>query len=203
MRKVEAVRPTCGNILDLWEDMMRPFEEDEAKGGNRDIGDERDKGDNLDRRSAVGEDKERDEAISVEEEEGAKVRIGITERAPSKEEVAMHMVNHIPFRSWCSHCVKGKAHGNQHRRRKVREQEDREPIVSVDYMFMHDNQGESEEKGMPIMVIKDRKTRIIRAWVVPQKGNHAYGIKVLSGVVESLGHSRVILKSDRNRQSCH
>ena len=47
------------------------------------------------------------------------------------------------------------------------------------------------------MVISDRKTRIIRARVVPQKGNHAYNIKVLSGVVESLGHSKVILKSDQ------
>ena len=76
-------------------------------------------------------------------------------------------------------------------------EETREPIVSVDYMFTHDNQGEGEEKGMPIMVVKDRKTRIIRARVVPQKGNHWYGIKVLSGIVESLGHSKVILKSDQ------
>ena len=50
---------------------------------------------------------------------------------------------------------------------------------------------------MPIMVVKDRKTRTIRARVVPQKGNHWYGIKVLSGVIESLGHSKVTLKSDQ------
>ena len=43
------------------------------------------------------------------------------------------------------------------------EGEIREPIVSVDYMFMRDSQGEGEEKGMPFMVVKDRKTRIIRA----------------------------------------
>ena len=55
------------------------------------------------------------------------------------------------------------------------DEESREPIVSVDYMFMHDNQGEGGEKGMPIMVIKDRKTRTIRARVVPQKGGHWYG----------------------------
>ena len=77
------------------------------------------------------------------------------------------------------------------------DEEFREQIVSVDYMFMHDNQGEGEEKGMPSMVVEDRKTRIIRARVVPQKGNHAYGIKVLSGVIESLGHSKIILKSDQ------
>ena len=65
----------------------------------------------------------------------------------------------------------------------------REPLVSVYCMFMHDNQGEGEEQGMPIMVVKGRRTRIIRARVVPQKGNHWYGIKVLSGAIESLGHS--------------
>ena len=108
-----------------------------------------------------------------------------------------HMVNHIPFRSWCSHCVKGKANGNPHRSRKTMDEESREPIVSVDYMFMHDNQGEGEEKRMPIVVIKDWKTRTTRARVVPQKGSHWYGIKVLSGVIESLGHSKVILKSDQ------
>ena len=47
------------------------------------------------------------------------------------------------------------------------------------------------------MVIKDRRTKVIRARVVPQKGNHAYGIKVLSGVIESLGHLKIILKSDQ------
>ena len=124
----------------------------------------------------------------MEEEEGIKVKVGKLEMAPTREEVAMHMVNHIPFRSWCSHCVKGKAHGNQHRRRKAMDEEVREPIVSVDYMFMHDNQGEGEEKGMPTMVVKDRKTGTLRTRVIPQKGSHWYGIKVLSGVIESLGH---------------
>ena len=168
--------------------MMRPFEQEEGEG------------DNQDRDSSDKEDKDKeggDEAISLEEEEGIAVQVGKAEKAPSKEEVARHMVNQSPFRSWCVHCIKGKALGSPLRRRKAIESGNREPIVSVDYMFMHDNQGESEEKGMPIMVIKDRKTRMVRARVVPQKGNHAYGIKVLSGVLESLGHSKVILKSDQ------
>jgi hypothetical protein len=143
------------------------------------------------------EDEKRDEDSSGEDEEGAMVRVGKAEKAPSKQEVTMHMVNHIPFRSWCRHCVRGKANGNPHRRKGTIDGEIREPVVSVDYMFMHDNQGESEEKGMPIMVIKDRKTRIVRTRVVPQKGSHWYDIKVLSGIMESLGHSKVVLKSDQ------
>jgi hypothetical protein len=140
------------------------------RAGKQGNGERKDGNDNQDEEGQAQRDNEGDETISVEEEEGAIVRAAKLERAPSKEEVAMHMVNHIPFRSWCSHCVRGKSHGNPHRRKKDLENQDREPVVSVDYMFMHDNQGESEEKGMPIMVIKDRKTRIIRARVVPQKG---------------------------------
>ena len=134
MNEVESVRPTGGNILDLWDDMMRPFEAEEEGSDNQER-------DNLEKEK---EEEDADETISIEEEEGVEVRVGKMEKAPSKEEVAMHMVNHIPFKSWCSHCVKGKAHGNHHKRMKAIEGEGIEPVVSVDYMFMHDNQGEGE-----------------------------------------------------------
>ena len=44
-----------------------------------------------------------------------RAKVGKMQRAPTQEEMAAHMVNHIQFRSWCSHCVKGKANGNPHR----------------------------------------------------------------------------------------
>ena len=142
MSEGEAVRPRNGSILDLWDNMMRPFDEaEEASGDNQDQGvDVREEG----RKEEIDDGGEDDEAIGVEEEEGAEVKIGRMERAPSKEEVAMHMVNHIPFRSWCSHCIKGKSGGNQHRRRKRDKEEAKVPVVSIDYIFMHDNQAEGE-----------------------------------------------------------
>ena len=62
---------------------------------------------------------------------------------------------------------------------------------------MHDDQKEGEEKGMPILVAKDRKKKVIRARVIPQKGKHWYGIKIASGIVDSLGYKEVVLKSDQ------
>ena len=50
---------------------------------------------------------------------------------------------------------------------------------------------------MPILVAKDRKTKVVRARVVPQKGVQAYAVKVLGGIVDSLGYKRVLLKSDQ------
>ena len=64
-------------------------------------------------------------------------------------------------------------------------------------MFMHDDQKEGEERGMPILVAKDRRSKVIRARVIPQKGRHWYGVKIAARVVGSLGYKRVILKSDQ------
>ena len=56
--------------------------------------------------------------------------------APTAQEVKQHMVNHLPFRSWCRHCVKGKAKGLPHRLKKKEDKEaEQVPLVSVDYMF--------------------------------------------------------------------
>ena len=67
MNEVESVRPTGGTILDLWDDMMRPFEQEESGSGNHGE-------DNLDRQEENG-----DETISLGEEEGIEVRIGKAE----------------------------------------------------------------------------------------------------------------------------
>ena len=90
--------------MDIWDDMMQPFDEGEVRRDNQEDRTEEDEGGNQEGGNEVQEDKgERDEAISADEEEGAAVKVARAERAPSREEVAMHMVNHIPFRSWCTH----------------------------------------------------------------------------------------------------
>ena len=38
-------------------------------------------------------------------EEARKVIVRSVESRPRQEEVDEHNVNHIPFRSWCTHCV--------------------------------------------------------------------------------------------------
>ena len=35
----------------------------------------------------------------------------------SKEEFDAHQLTHLPLRSWCDHCVRGKAVNDAHRRR--------------------------------------------------------------------------------------
>ena len=54
---------------------------------------------------------------------------------PSPQMVKDHTVAHIPYRSWCPHCVSGRGRLDQHRRIKEHE-DDKATVVSMDYMFL-------------------------------------------------------------------
>ena len=54
---------------------------------------------------------------------------------PSRAEVELHNKTHIPYRSWCPHCVRGRACNDPHREGSGRESE--VPVISIDYMYMH------------------------------------------------------------------
>ena len=126
-------------------------------------------------------------------EEGEEVKVNRAPGEPSRAEREKHAITHMPFRSWCKHCVEGKAVNPGHYKKKEGE-EQRIPVVSIDYMYMtEENQG---EMGMPILVFRDRESKWITANVVPAKGENGYAIKRLAQDVEYLGYKRIILKSD-------
>ena len=94
---------------------------------------------------------------------------------PSKKEVDDHERTHLPFRSWCKHCVFGKAQSHPHYRK------DKEtlgvPTISWDHMYMKADGSKYEGKDikdeMPIVVWKDSSSKAIGAFVVPNTGGGA------------------------------
>ena len=50
--------------------------------------------------------------------EGVLPRVKDSADMPSRDEVEKHMVTHIPFRSWCDHCVRGRAVNDHHQKGK-------------------------------------------------------------------------------------
>ena len=75
---------------------------------------------------------------------GVKVKRGAEQ--PTAQEIAEHMVCHVPFRAWCPHCVSGKAKCNPHFRRV--QPETGTPTISMDYMYMRTDpkRGESRRR---------------------------------------------------------
>ena len=49
-----------------------------------------------------------DESMQEGAEEGRRPLFTKSENQPSSQEVQEHMKTHIPYRSWCAHCVRGK-----------------------------------------------------------------------------------------------
>ena len=101
-------------------------------------------------------------------EEAVRARARKTGAVPSEKEVEEHNLDHAAFRSWCPRCVKGRAESCGHVKKVQNEGE--VPTIGVDYTHMRSEQEKEEEKGMPIIVAKDNKTKMIMARVAPGKG---------------------------------
>ena len=121
--------------------------------------------------------------------------------APTNEEIERHMLTHVPFRSWCPHCVAGQSGRKGHFKTREEQKEKSEvPTVHLDYMFLtsgEEREEEDEEKsGMPILVALDQESGMTFSSVVPKKGANAYAIVRLCNDLSLLGHAKLVLKSD-------
>ena len=104
-------------------------------------------------------------------EESRVVRGGQTRMTtPTLRERHEHERTHIPFRSWCRHCVATRASNPSHRGRRlataVEEDKDMKQ-VSYDCCFMRDQPGFESPK---ILLSKDRTSRMVSAHAVPING---------------------------------
>ena len=86
---------------------------------------------------------------------------------PSQREIEEHERTHLPFRSWCKHCVMGRAQSTPHYHRD--HSEDKVPTISWDYWFIDEEQDKnkineeekdkSKDKGLPIVIWADSMSR--------------------------------------------
>ena len=106
---------------------------------------------------------------SVEEESGARnVRIVRSPKEPTKQEILEHSVTHVPYRSWCPHCVAAAAKSTPHRKSDEGNDEKCVPCLHADYWFMRDEKG---SESVPVIVLRDDDTRAYAAHVVTVKGS--------------------------------
>ena len=119
------------------------------------------------------------------DEEARKAKVQTSQTLPSVKEVQEHMITHLPFRSWCPHCVRGKAKGMPHRKQDNEKEHDL-PTVSIDYMYFV-KEVEGQERGTPTLVMIDDKSGMICARTVKRKGVEEYSVKCLAKFIDMLG----------------
>ena len=165
--------------------------------------------------SQCKEKERREEIMPLEDgDDEALTPKGVTAPSPpSRQERLEHELTHLPFRSWCEFCVKGKCKADQHRS-TGQLAESTVPVVSFDYAFMGDKntEGQSEEvldedskdeamdnEVMKLLVGRDARSRVCCAIPVPQKGLNPAEWSVREGLtfLKFLGYTSVVLKSDQ------
>ena len=65
---------------------------------------------------------------------------------PTPQQIAEHELTHLPFRSWCPDCVRGKAQANPHLRREDRRVDQSIPTISFDYGFASESSKRRQEE---------------------------------------------------------
>ena len=98
-------------------------------------------------------------------------------RLPSEREREEHEMTHLPFRSWCRHCIIC---------RRTMEEERQVLEVHLEYIFMGD---EKEGKTLSFLVAIERETRAVLSTVVPRKTTGDWICRRWRGFV-SLGWNR-------------
>ena len=122
----------------------------------------------------VVEDEMDEEDMEDKEEQSEEIRSVRVDKkkmiTPKLAEREEHERTHILYRSWCRHCVAGRASNPAHRGRKfakaVEDDKDMKQVI-YDNGFLRDQPGMESEK---ILVSKNRATRMVSAHVVPLKG---------------------------------
>ena len=107
---------------------------------------------------------------------------------PTQKEIEEHRIDHMPFRSWCEHCVAGRATGEQHRavgdKRLV-------PVISFDYLFVLKSGKMIERRELQEQEVDVKRRRVeqeplhqferMKLHVFPhyhqQDENHQFGIR--------------------------
>ena len=109
------------------------------------------------------------EEVEAKGEEAIPARGLPSPTQPTRKEIQEHVLTHLPLRSWCGHCLRGRVTSLPHFRSET-EGEHVVPTVSIGYFFMGPC-GQREAQGvLPMLAVKSHESRMTFAHVVERKG---------------------------------
>ena len=181
------------NLVRPSRDWIMGFEEGESSSSGGDVV-ENESGD-LQEKKLEGV-----KADEMAEDDGRVPRVMKTPVKPSQSEMDDHLATHIPYRSWCPHCVRGRGVNLPHYACSRDRTEDQVPTIHADYMFLSNvTAKKAGEKGLaPVLVMRDGSSGATMSMLVPKKGPSTAWVNQRSADwINGLGYGRVILKTDQ------
>ena len=102
-------------------------------------------------------------------------------KEPTPQERAEHDLTHLPFRSWCRHCIRGRGREEDCRRS---ERAPDLPEIHIDFMFM----GEEGGKGtIAMLVARERGSRAVMCCVAPRKSSGEFLARRIMAFMREVG----------------
>ena len=212
-RHVDPVSPNSGNILAEFEDVKGDDVEDGWQRHVDDDDDERER-DNFDIEEGNNVATCSDDGVEISDEaekqivdgevppppvpgqddEMRRPRVKRRPVTPTKQDIEDHFPLHLEYRSWCAHCVAGKAISDRHIVDK--EQSDSMGVTwHSDYAFM----GSEAEPGMqPCLICYDDDKDAFWALAVKEKGPSRVVVRWEVGKINDCGYSgeAITMKND-------
>ena len=113
------------------------------------------------------EDLEAEEGVCLETDAGdmRAMRKMHDPKMPTKADRDEHNMTHLPFRSWCRHCVRGRGLEEAHRKGEQRE-DGGVPEVHLDFAFP----GSHGQEGLTLLVARERDSKMWLSTPLPTKG---------------------------------
>ena len=113
-------------------------------------------------------------------------------RRPTREEVARHNLTHLPYCSWCPHCVACRRSNVPHRQLTASDGRTL-PIFVADYAFMR----KPNEDLVTMLVGRLYPSRMVFATVCDVKGPDDSATDRLATFFRETGYSHIVYKSDQ------
>ena len=113
-------------------------------------------------------------------------------KLPSKAEVDKHNLNHLPYRSWCPHCLAARRANNSHRPR-LKGAGRTVPLFCSDYCFVKQH----EEEPLTVLVGKLYPSHSVFATGCDAKGPEDPAAGRLAEFLRASGVNKMVYKSDQ------
>ena len=143
------------------------------------------------------------DTIDEHSKEAAPVRVKNSPAKPSSIDIEKHNASgHLPFRSWCPICVRGRGKEDAHQRKPTSRNTDI-PYFTCDYCFLSsESQVEVDEpKRLTVLVIKEHNSKSLFGCVVPHKGitQTDANVNFFLECIDELGNAatNIVIKNDQ------
>ena len=131
---------------------------------------------------------------STAEEEIRQPRSPVTPGRPTRKEIEDHCVAHWPFRSWCRHCVLGRAQGSPHHSRGSLDRQmarSGPPTISMDHCFMGSADDESKAHGSPFLILYDNASEALYCIACSTKACTPWVVEYVYSILWELGYGGI------------